>query len=146
LALDRVGHDKVTVPLAKKTTKHQQVRVLFDSSFLISVMEHPTSWREDIREKVGGFQPVVIQPVLSELERLSNGKSRASPYASLARTLVDRGELIVLGSPGLKADDELISMALEGNTMVATIDADLSRQLKALHIRVIGLRGHRVAI
>ena len=50
LASDRVRADKVRRPR----------RVLFDSSFLIAVMEHPTPWQEDILEKVGAYEGVVL--------------------------------------------------------------------------------------
>ena len=57
LASNRLGPHKVARPR----------KVLFDSSFLIAVMEHPTTWREDIIEKLGSFEPVVIAPVYDEL-------------------------------------------------------------------------------
>jgi len=137
MAPDRVGRRKVAPAL----------KVLLDSSFLIAVMEHPTPWREDMTERVGRFQPVVIQPVYDELVRLSTSKNRASRYASLAKEMVDRGA-IGLQQPtghGL-ADDELISLALDENAFVATLDAGLIRQLKAVHVRVVTLSGGRVSI
>jgi rRNA-processing protein FCF1 len=120
--------------------------VLFDSSFLIAVMERPTPWREDILESVGSFEGVVIKPVYDELERLAGGKNRASRYASLAKEVVDRGELVIQNPTGRgMADDELISLALDLGALVATLDAGLIRQLKALHVGVIILSGGRVS-
>jgi rRNA-processing protein FCF1 len=121
--------------------------VLFDSSFLIAVMEYPTSWHEDILDKVGRFEPVVIQPVYDELARLADGTKRASRYALLAKEMVDRGELLLQKPTGSgTADDELISLALDEDALVATLDAELIRQLKALHVGVVALRGGRVSI
>jgi rRNA-processing protein FCF1 len=137
LATDRLGRSKVAAPR----------RVLFDSSFLIAVMEYPTPWLDDMLEKIGSFQPLVIQPVYDELTRLAEGKNRASRYASLAKEMVDRGELLLQKPNGSgMADDELISLALDEKALVATLDAELMEQLKALHIGVVTLSGGRVSL
>jgi rRNA-processing protein FCF1 len=137
LASDRVGHSKVTRPL----------RVLFDSSFLIAVMERPTPWREDMLEKLGGFDAIVIDTVYDELVRLSESRNRASRYASVAKGMVDRGELRLEKAVGNgSADDELMSLALGGDALVATLDRELIRQLKASNVRVVSLSGGRVSL
>jgi rRNA-processing protein FCF1 len=121
--------------------------VLFDSSFLISIMEHPTPWREDMLERLGSFQPVIIKPVYDELARLAVAKNRASRFATLAKEMVDRGELQLQQPPGSgTADDELISLALEDNALVATLDAALIRQLKAMRVGVVTLSRGRVSV
>lgn len=136
MAPNRVGPRKVAPPR----------KVLFDSSFLIAVMEHPTPWREGILEKLGNFEPVVIQPVYDELARLAGGRNRASRYATLAKEMADSGELTVQKPTGSgQADDELISLALDEGAFVATLDAELIRQLKALGVGVIVLSGGRVS-
>jgi rRNA-processing protein FCF1 len=134
MASDRLGPDKV----------RRRRKVLFDSSFLIAVMEHPTAWQEDILEKVGGFHGVVIQPVYSELKRLAARDGRQSGFARLAIGLVDRGILNLEPAEGGRADEELVSCALRERAVVATIDGELIRQLKASHVEVISLRAGRV--
>lgn len=120
--------------------------MLFDTSFLVAIMEHPTSWREDMTEKVGGFDPVVIGPVYSELERIAGGNGRAARFAALAKELVDSGSLRrEAGGPG-RADDELISMALGGGALVATVDSAMIEQLRALRVGVVRLRGGRIDV
>ena len=137
MAPDRVRSRKVAPAL----------KVLLDSSFLIAVMERPTPWREDITDKVGGFQALVIRPVYDELVRLSGSKNRASRYASLAKEMVDRGEIGLQEPTGHgMADDELISLALDEGALVATLDGELIRQLKAVHVRVVTLSGGRASI
>ena len=136
MASDRLGPDKVRRP----------VKVFFDSSFLIAVMEDPTPWQADILEKVGRFEPVVIEPVYVELSRLARGRTRQSRFASLAVMLVDDGRLKLQRSGGTHADEELISCALRDGAMVATIDGDLIRQLKASHVEVLSLSGGRVEV
>ncbi|MDA4123698.1 MAG: hypothetical protein OK456_11015 [Thaumarchaeota archaeon] len=119
-------------------------KVLFDSSFLIAVMERPTPWLQDIQEKLGGFEPVVIAPVYAELERLASGNSHAARFASLAKQLVDGGTLKLAGGEVDRADEELVSMALDEGAVVATVDSALIEQLEASGVRVIRLRGGRV--
>jgi rRNA-processing protein FCF1 len=136
LATDRIGSDKVRRP----------AKVFFDSSFLIAVMEDPTPWQDDILEKIGRFEPVVIEPVYAELSRLARGRTRTSRFASLAVMLVDEGKLRLERSGGTHADAELVSCALRDGAMVATIDRDLIRQLKASHVEVLSLRGGRVEV
>jgi len=137
LAANRLGPDKVRRP-AKK--------VYFDSSFLIAVMEEPTPWQDDILEKVGRFEPVVIVPVYAELKRLAGGRTRQSRFASLAVMLVDEGKILLERSGGRRADEELVSSALRDGATVATIDRDLIRQLRASHVEVLSLRGGRVEV
>lgn len=136
MASDRVGHSKVAHPQ----------RVLFDTSFLMAVMEHPTPWREDITQKIGSFEPLVIRPVYDELSRLARRNGGASRFASLAKSLVDGGQLRIGESVGSgRADDELISSALEDDAIVATLDKELIRQLKASGVKVLSLSRGRVS-
>ncbi len=137
MAPDRVGHRKVAPPR----------RVLFDSSFLIAVMERPTPWREDMLERLGSFDAVVIDAVYDELVRLSQTGGRAARYASVAKDMVDRGELKLEKAVGSgSADDELVSLALGDDAFVATLDKELIRQLKASSVRVVSLSGGRVSL
>ena len=118
--------------------------VLFDSSFLIAVMENPTPWQKDMLEKLGNYEGVIIGPVYAELGRLAAGKGRASRYASLARGLVESGTLRLATTGGHRADEELVSTALSENALVATIDSGLMEQLWASRIGVVTLRNGRV--
>lgn len=120
--------------------------MLFDTSFLIAVMEHPTPWREDMLERLGNFRPVVIRPVYEELSRLAAGKTRGARYASLAKQMVDRGQMELQDSVGDgPADDELMSRALEEGALVATVDGALIRQLSSSKVSVLRLSGGRVS-
>ncbi len=136
MASDRFGRRKVAHPR----------RVLFDTSFLMAVMERPTPWLEDITDRVGSFEPLVIAPVYDELARLARRGDGASRFASLAKDLVDRGQLRLWQSVGNGlADDELISLALEDDAVVATLDKELIRQLKASGVKVLSLSRGRVS-
>ncbi|MDG6962113.1 MAG: hypothetical protein JRN71_06690 [Nitrososphaerota archaeon] len=41
-------------------------KVIFDSSFLMAVVERPTTWFEDIVDNIGKFQPVLLDCVRDE--------------------------------------------------------------------------------
>ncbi len=136
MAFDRLRPHKVRRPR----------RVLFDSSFLIAVMEHPTPWQEALLDKVGSFEGVVLQPVYSELERLARRRGRESGFARLALGLVDSGTIRLERSGVGRADDELVSQALLDGAIVATIDGELIRQLEASRVEVLSLSAGRVEI
>jgi rRNA-processing protein FCF1 len=121
--------------------------VAFDSSFLVAVMERPTTWNEDIVEKVGSFTPVVLSSVRDELGRLAAKGDRKGRFAALALELLEQGRFSLEPDGKGKPDDEIISFALREGAAVATIDADLARRLRASRVQtVITLRGGRVSI
>ena len=134
MASDRLRRDKVGKPR----------KVLFDSSFLIAVMEHPTSWEEDLLEKVGGFEGVIILPIYAELVSLADRRERESGFARLALELVDMGRIVLENAGGGQPDDELVSYALSHDALVATVDEALIEQLEAARVGIIRLRGGRV--
>jgi rRNA-processing protein FCF1 len=107
-------------------------------------MERPTSWQDDILEKIGRFEGVIIGPVQVELKRLVERKGREAGFARLALELVDDGTMKLDSSGGIRADEELVSYALREGAAVATIDHALIKQLEASHIDVLSLSGGRV--
>ena len=119
-------------------------RVIFDSSFLMAVVEFPTTWYEDITDALGKFQPVLLQCVARELERISSGQGRRARYASLALTLASEFQVEECGGVGV--DEEIVSKALTLTAAAATADRELLRSLRSSGVRVIGLRGGRVAL
>lgn len=121
--------------------------VALDSSFLLAVMERPTSWSEDITEKVGAFTPVVLASVRDELARLAARGDRRGRFAALAIQLLDEGKFSLEPDGEGKPDDEIISFALREGAAVATIDSDLAKRLRVSRVRtVISLRGGRVSV
>jgi rRNA-processing protein FCF1 len=119
-------------------------KVIFDSSFLMAVVEHPTTWFEDITEKIGGFEPVALECVLAELRRLALGDGRKGRAARVALELAEGFSRVPRG--GARTDEEITSAALTMNATVATADRDLARSLVARKVRVVGLHSNRVAL
>ncbi|MBI3022163.1 MAG: hypothetical protein HYY68_00370 [Thaumarchaeota archaeon] len=120
--------------------------VLFDSSFLMAIMEHPTTWYEDILESVGSFKPTVLDVVQQELANVSKGGGKRSRFAALALELSSNFTAVKARSKNGKPDDELISYAKEKRAMVATIDGELLERLAALRVPAITLRRGRVHV
>ena len=117
--------------------------VLFDSSFLMAVVEHPTTWFEDITGILGRFEPAVLSCTVDELKRLAGKQLKRSRTAALALELAEDFRVEESGSG--RVDDEIVSHALASRCLVATIDKELVRTLRARRVRVLGLKGGRVA-
>ena len=119
-------------------------QILFDSSFLMAVVERPTTWFEDMVERMGRFQPVLLECVREELEKLAAGEGKKSRSARVALEMASG----FAGGPcgGASVDDELISHALTGGGVVATVDGALLRSLRAAHAKGVTLRRGRIAL
>ncbi|MDA4125342.1 MAG: hypothetical protein OK438_07870 [Thaumarchaeota archaeon] len=120
------------------------MKVIFDTSFLMAVVERPTTWFEDMTEILGKFEPVLLDCVRGELGLLSRRQGRKARYASVALTLSDAFKSQSCGEASV--DDEIISAAVTNDSPVATIDKRLGRILKAQHVKVIGLSSGRVTV
>jgi len=119
-------------------------RVVFDSSFVIAVLETPTTWYEDIVEREGKFEPVILECVRAELERLARGETRRARYATLALDLTKDFRLEGCGGHGV--DDEILSYSKGTNAIVATVDRELLRRLRRMRVGAVTLRSGRVAL
>jgi len=119
------------------------VLVLFDSSFLMAVVERPTTWFEDIVQTVGKVQPAILQCTSDELKRIAGKQLKRSRTAALALEFAK--DFASKDSGSGKVDDEIVSFALEKRCVVATVDRELARTLRARRVRVLGLKGGRVA-
>ena len=119
-------------------------QVLFDSSFLMAVVENPTTWFEDMVDGLGKFEPVIPECVKSELEKLARGQGRKSRWARVSLGLAAGFRTFPCGWANV--DDEIMSAALSRGAWVATTDSALMRTLKSAHTRVVTLHRGRVAL
>ena len=120
------------------------LQVVFDSSFLMAIIENPTTWFEDMTELLGKFRPAILDCVLAELKSLARGTTRRSRYAELALQLGRKFDSVKSGSADV--DGEIVSYALGHKATVATIDMELIRSLRKLGIQVVTLSRRRVAL
>ena len=119
-------------------------RIIFDSSFLMAVVERPTTWYQDMVEGVGGFEPVLLDCVRGELEKMVAAQDKRARVARVSLDLASKFSRVPCGKASV--DDEIVSAALSMKALVATIDAELARSLEAAHIRVVSLRSGRIAL
>ncbi len=119
-------------------------KVIFDSSFLMAVVERPTTWYEDIVDALGKFEPVLLDCVRGELDKMAAAQEKRGRAARASLELASRFTRAPCGRS--KVDDEIVSAALSTKALVATADSELGRSLEAVHIRVIRLKAGRVAL
>ena len=119
-------------------------KVIFDSSFLMAVVERPTTWFEDIVDLAGKFEPVLLDCVRAELEKLAEGQEKKSRVARVSLELASKFKGGACGNGS--AVDVFVSAALSSTAVVATVDGDLIRSLKAVRVRVVSQSSGRVAL
>lgn len=119
-------------------------KVIFDSSFLMAVVERPTTWFEDMVEGIGNFQPVLLACVRGELERIASGQGKKSRSARVALEMA--AGFAKGGCGSASVDDEIVSHAITAGAIVATTDSGLLRSLKAARVKAVTLRGGRVHV
>jgi rRNA-processing protein FCF1 len=118
--------------------------VVFDSSFLMAVVETPTTWHEDMVDALGKFQPVLLECVKVELGKLASTSDKRARTARVALDLASGFKVRPCG--GAAVDDEIISASASEGAVLATVDAELLRSANAAHLKVITLRSGRVAL
>jgi rRNA-processing protein FCF1 len=119
-------------------------KVIFDSSFLMAVVEEPTTWYEDIVEGLGSFEPVLLDCVRGELEKMAAAQDKRARVARVSLDLASEFSSAPCGRASV--DDEIASAALSTKALVATTDSVLARSLQAAHVRVVSLKSGRVAL
>lgn len=119
-------------------------KVVFDSSFLMSVVEEPTTWFEDMTEEAGHFQPVLLGCVKQEMERLAEGQGKKARTARVALEMASKFTVEPCGRASV--DDEIVSYALTSGALAATVDANLLSALKGAHARAFTLRSGRTQL
>lgn len=119
-------------------------KVIFDSSFLMAITDEPTTWFEDIVERVGRFEPIMLDCVHRELNRLAAGQGRKARTARLSIGMASKFSPVPCG--GSDVDEEVASLAVSCKGLVATVDEELARFLRAAHVRVIHLSQGRVVV
>lgn len=117
-------------------------KVFFDSSFLMAVVEHPTTWFEDIIDAVGKFDPVLLECVEAELKSLAEGQGDRARWARVALEMAGRFSRQPCG--GADTDSELVSAGSSSDGLVATVDKELADSLRGSHVRVVSLSRGRV--
>jgi len=96
---------------------------------------------DELRNLLGGFEPIVLSSVMRELEGLTRAKGRNGAAARLGLALGEKctvagSEVVSSGS----VDTQVIDYAVQHSCMVVTNDRRLREELFAHGIGVISMR------
>jgi hypothetical protein len=96
---------------------------------------------DELRTLVGGFEPILLQGVIKELEGLSREKSRDGAAARFGLTLVQR--CVLAESTEIKSstvDEQIIEYAERFGCIVVTNDRHIRNALFSRGVDVISMR------
>jgi rRNA-processing protein FCF1 len=116
------------------------VSVLLDANALLVPVQFGIDIFEEIGRIVGGFEPLTLDSVLEELDRLSRGKGRDAIAARVGRSLCERCRVLKTSAPAVPVDEQLVLYAKEHGCIVVTNDRQLRTTLLEQGIDVITLR------
>jgi len=98
------------------------MKVLFDTSVVVYMLQTPTNLIEQLNATFGTVEFTTITPVIRELRGLEKGGRVASRYTSFRwDNIIDMGG---------RADDELVNISVNMGMPVITLDLPLARRLK----------------
>lgn len=97
------------------------MKVIFDTSFIVYLLEKPSTVFEQLIDKVGYPEIIAPESVYSELVRLSKRKKVVRKFKELK---ID----FVKGKKN-KADEDLIELSRETGYPVFTLDLELAKKL-----------------
>ena len=117
--------------------------MVLDSSFLMVVSRTKLSETLPLKSLLGQYNVVVPRTIIRELEKITKGKSIKAKNARTALQFLGSYE-VVGDETGGNVDDAILEVARERNAAVATLDAELIVNLKALGISLITLRNNRL--
>jgi len=115
------------------------MKFLLDANFLMI----PGKFRVDIfteLERFGKPELYTLDRVKTELKNLSSSKGKASRYAKLALTLIEKKKIRVLPTKGRETDREIARTASGQGLAVCTQDRKLKKALLGKGLPVVTLR------
>ena len=116
--------------------------VILDTDFLVHCASHRVDYEEELRRIINcSYQIYIIDKTIDELNHIvENQKGKAKAAAKLAKAILENNQLPLIKTKKDQIVDELILDAVNKDTIVATMDADLKRKLKAKGVSVVILR------
>jgi rRNA-processing protein FCF1 len=96
---------------------------------------------DEIRNILGGFEPIVLASVMQELGGLARAKGRNGAAARMGLTLGERCTIAEVNTPQPgPVDEQIIDYAVRNNCTVVTNDRGLREALLARGAGVISMR------
>ena len=117
------------------------MKVLLDANALMMPAQFSIDLFDELRNIIGGFEPIVLHSVLRELEGLTRAKGRNGAAARLGLTMGERCTIAEVGNESAESvDAQVIDYAVRHNCMVVTNDRRVRDELFAHGIGVISMR------
>ncbi|MBW3002548.1 nucleotide-binding protein [Candidatus Woesearchaeota archaeon] len=117
-------------------------KVVLDTDFLIHCASAKIDYAEELRRILDfSYKTYIIDKTIDELDNIietKKGKTKAN--AKLAKAILKAKKIPLIKTKKDKIVDELILKNAAKNCIVATMDADLKRKLKAKGIPRIVIR------
>lgn len=114
--------------------------VALDASALMAPVEADLRLFEELDRLLGGYDAVVPEAVLAELDGLQGGNGAEATAASVGADLAERAEAVATDES--YADDALVALAAADRVdAVVTVDGPLADRVLEAGAPVIGLRG-----
>jgi rRNA-processing protein FCF1 len=120
------------------------VRVLLDANALMMPAQFQIDLFDELRNLIGGFEPVVLSSVVHELEGLTKVKGRHGAAARMGLALA--AQCTVAENKELQSesvDAQVIEYAAQTHCMVVTNDRRIRDALYARGIGVISMRNQK---
>ena len=117
------------------------VEVICDTSFLIHLSTRRISNIDSLEMDIGQISFLVPSVVLSELSNLKDNPSKRS---SILQTLDFIKSFKTIPIDGSFADREILDYVRQNNSIVATMDKELKRQLRSLGCSIISLSKNKI--
>ena len=121
------------------------MKVLLDTSFLVSVVQNKIDLNMELR-KFGRPEIFVLDLVINELKSLSDGRGVDARNAGIALQFLGREGIPVLRAGAGHTDTLLMEYAQKRGMSVCTIDRRLKDDLLAKGIEVITIRQNRYLV
>ena len=115
------------------------MKALMDTNFLMI----PGEFGVDILSELlnlGYTEVFTIDLVINELKKLSVGKDKRARNARIGLEFIRKGEVVILKTRGINADDEIVKLAKTKKYIVCTQDKGIIAKIKDLPGRFITLR------
>lgn len=117
--------------------------IILDSSILMVLSRAKLSETLPLKSLLAQYNVVVPKAIVRELEKLAKGGSNKAKNARTALAIA-RSYKVIEEESGGNVDDIVLEVAQKRNAAVATLDAELIANLKAIDIPVITLQKNRL--
>jgi rRNA-processing protein FCF1 len=121
----------------------KKLKIILDSNALFVPLQFKIDVFEELKTLLKrNFEPILLMPVLRELEKLAEqGSPKMRRNASYALELAKKCKLVDIDEGGgFSPDDVIVKVAMEWSCPVFTNDRRLRRRLRDINVPVIYVR------